>query len=249
MNCPRCGILLHPDGSCPACPRAPLSTDAVGRVFRDPKRLTRWLCCLLIACILVDVLFGLTALVQAYVISAISEGSVPSRPVMVIATEASGLRRAFGNVAALVPLSAMILWLIWTYRMSANAHVLGGAGLRFTPGWAVGWYLVPLANLWVPYQAMSEIWRVSKNPARWQQERTDRRMLWWWLTSVACVTVSNIHIGGPWPGYDALILNEQLGVVSALLGLVSAMLAFQIVRQIGAFQVEAADRSLSAVFA
>jgi hypothetical protein len=44
-------------------------------------------------------------------------------------------------------------------------------------------------------------------------------------------------------------LNEQLDIASSLLGIVSSTLAFQIVGQIGAFQAEAADRSLSAVFA
>lgn len=220
------------------------------RQYRDPRRLTQWLCWLLIACILIFFLTGFNALVQALVIGAIRDGSIPSRPVMVIATEANALRRGtFDDVAALVLLSTVILWLTWIYRMCANAHALGGHGLRFTPGWAVGWYLVPIANLWAPYQTMSEIWRASKNPTRWQQETADKRMLWWWLTWLACTIVGSIHVDGPPAGYGLLILSEQLTVVFSLLGVVSTILAFLVVRQIGAFQAEAANRSLSAVFA
>lgn len=220
------------------------------RQYRDPQRLTQWLCWLLIACILIFGLSGLNAFVQAFVISAISEGSIPARPVMVVATEANALRRgALSAVAALLLLSTVIFWLIWIHRVSANAHALGGHKLRFTPRWVVVWYLLPIANLWVPYQAMSEIWRASRNPTRWQQEAPHGRLLWWWLTWLACVIVGSIHVGGSHPGYGAMILNEQLNVVFSLLGSISSTLAFLIVRQIGAFQAEAADRSLSAVFA
>jgi hypothetical protein len=96
---------------------------------------------------------------------------------------------------------------------------------------------------------MSEIWRASKNPGRWQQEATDKRMLWWWLTWLACAIAGSIHVDGSRPGYRALMLREQLDAVFSLLGVVSTILAFLAVRQVGIFQAEAADRSLSAVFA
>ena len=37
----------------------------------------------------------------------------------------------------------------------------GAGGLRYTPGWAVGWLFVPFANLVVPYFVFTEIWRNS----------------------------------------------------------------------------------------
>lgn len=73
----------------------------------------------------------------------------------------------------------------WIYRMNANARALGANYMTFTPGWAVGWYFVPVACLWKPYQAMREIWRASKVP---KHSQNDRIVGWWW----ACWIVSNI---------------------------------------------------------
>ena len=61
--------------------------------------------------------------------------------------------------------------------------------------------------------------------------------------------VGSIHVEESQAGYRALMLSQQLSVVFSLLGVVSTILAFLVVRQIGIFQAEAADRSLSAVFA
>jgi hypothetical protein len=50
---------------------------------------------------------------------------------------------------------------MWIYRANKNLGTLSGEQMRFTPGWSVGWYFIPIANLYKPYQAMKEIWRVS----------------------------------------------------------------------------------------
>jgi hypothetical protein len=56
---------------------------------------------------------------------------------------------------------AAVLFLVWLHRITANGPALGGAELRFTPGWAVGWWFVPFANLVRPIQVLSEAWRTS----------------------------------------------------------------------------------------
>ena len=53
--------------------------------------------------------------------------------------------------------------------------------MRFTPGWAVGWYFVPIAWFWKPYQAMAEIWRASRNPAEWRGEPVSPLLAGWWV--------------------------------------------------------------------
>ena len=65
-------------------------------------------------------------------------------------------------------LSTGILVLTWIHRANHNARQLGADDMRFTPGWAVGWYFVPIAWFWKPYQAMKEIWLASANPSDWR---------------------------------------------------------------------------------
>lgn len=69
----------------------------------------------------------------------------------------------------LTPLLQLLLlvacWVIiamWIYRIASNTRFLAGANqMEYTPGWAVGWYFVPIVNFWKPYQAMKEIWTLN----------------------------------------------------------------------------------------
>ena len=53
----------------------------------------------------------------------------------------------------------VVAFLLWLHRCYENLAALGERGLRFTPGWAVGWWFIPFANLVRPYQVMRELWR------------------------------------------------------------------------------------------
>ncbi len=66
-----------------------------------------------------------------------------------------------GGLYLLVWLVIAVVFLRWTYLSNRNVRALGADGLEFTPGWAVGWYLIPIANLWKPHQALKEIFRAS----------------------------------------------------------------------------------------
>src|SRR6266404_5443429 len=44
-------------------------------------------------------------------------------------------------------LGLVILFSIWVYRANLNARALGGKDMRFSPGWAVAWFFIPVMNL------------------------------------------------------------------------------------------------------
>jgi hypothetical protein len=56
-----------------------------------------------------------------------------------------------------------ITFLIWVYRANKNLHAFKNPALRFSPGWAVGWWFVPIMWLFRPYQVVNEISKAS-NP-------------------------------------------------------------------------------------
>jgi hypothetical protein len=62
-----------------------------------------------------------------------------------------------------VPLriGVIVLFLIWLHRAFKNLPALKAQNTEFSPGWAVGWWFVPFANLVKPFQAMKELWRES----------------------------------------------------------------------------------------
>lgn len=67
----------------------------------------------------------------------------------------------------------------WIYRASANAHAITDE-MDISPGWAVGWYFVPFANLVKPFQAMKEIWRASHRAGAGDEPRGSAILGWWW---------------------------------------------------------------------
>jgi len=68
-------------------------------------------------------------------------------------------------------------------RSSRNAHAFG-APMSATPGWAAGWFFVPVAWWWKPYYVMKEIWRGSDpDPAVNPASAPASALLgwWWWM--------------------------------------------------------------------
>jgi hypothetical protein len=72
-----------------------------------------------------------------------------------------------------------ITFLRWIYRANANLHALSSQPMTFTPGWSVGWYFIPIMNLFKPYQSMKEIWHVAHGTS--EHDDVDPILAWWWI--------------------------------------------------------------------
>jgi hypothetical protein len=74
----------------------------------------------------------------------------------------------------------VVVWCIWQWNAAANVrdrvrhHIRHERGvgqvrddrpapLRFTPGWGVGAWFVPILHLWTPRRVMSELWTCSRS--------------------------------------------------------------------------------------
>ena len=76
---------------------------------------------------------------------------------------------------------SVVLIAQWIYSANQNARNLGAEGMKYTPGWSVGWYFIPIATLWKPYQAIKEIWRASYSTDDWKSTKTPAILPWWWF--------------------------------------------------------------------
>ncbi|MDX2404966.1 DUF4328 domain-containing protein [Streptomyces microflavus] len=54
-----------------------------------------------------------------------------------------------------------ILFILWFHRTRRNAEVFDPSVQKMGPGWAVGGWFVPVANLWFPYRVADGIWTGS----------------------------------------------------------------------------------------
>ena len=156
-----------------------------------------------------------------------------------------GLADLVAALDFLILIACFILVGRWIYRASANAHAVGRE-LSITPGWAVGWYFVPLANLVMPYQAMRETWDSSHESAGLEADRDTPLLPWWWGLWLVTNIVSNVAawssgLGGPPTG---LFLFANL--VAALLNVPLCLILIRIARRLEHAQRLAADREIFA---
>ena len=76
-----------------------------------------------------------------------------------------------------------ILFLVWFYRARINAE-WHGYPQRRARGWAFWGWVIPIVNIWFPFQIMGDIWRAGL-PAEQRGETAWLPALWWtcWLLS------------------------------------------------------------------
>ena len=109
-----------------------------------------------------------------------------------------------GQVASLVGLATAIVWLVWQHRGHANLWARGLPGLRYSPGWAVGWWFVPFASFFMPYKTTRELWWNAGRPAASTEpaEPGGRGLLrLWWAVYLAWQLVG---LGAFGPLFSAL---------------------------------------------
>ncbi len=129
------------------------------------------------------------------------------------------------DVLAMASLLLLIVCVVavgmWTYRASANAHAISDE-MTITPGWAVGWYFVPIMNLVRPYQGMREIWLASHFRGNWHGEPAPGLLGWWWGLWLVTNILGNIafRLSNPetfeaamWIDFVASVLNVPLSLV------------------------------------
>lgn len=91
-------------------------------------------------------------------------------------------------------IGAIVVFLMWVHAASKNLRVLyPDAPFEYSPGWAVGWWFVPIANLWKPYNAMQEIWSYSRPRSDTSSEvKTPAPLSTWWGFWVIAVILDRV---------------------------------------------------------
>ncbi|MCD6453152.1 MAG: DUF4328 domain-containing protein [Dehalococcoidales bacterium] len=157
------------------------------------------------------------------------------------------------TVQTIVVVISFILFLIWVYRTHKNLPHLDVKGLRFTPGWSVGWFFVPIMNLFRPYQVVSEAWRASYPAAdisdaeSWKRVKTLPIVGWWWalclissITTLVAGQLPSMWLSGQ---VDSLTVSRTY-MASYITTIVFIVLTVLMVREISRFQ-EAKYRLIS----
>lgn len=102
--------------------------------------------------------------------------------------------------------------LAWMYCAYSNLPVLGARRFRWSPGWAVGGWFVPIANLFIPYQTLRDLWSSA-------DERPSLPLYWWVVWIIGNVFAAATVLVGKTTsvGLVVAILSDFLPVVAGIL--------------------------------
>jgi hypothetical protein len=114
-----------------------------------------------------------------------------------------------------------IMWLIWQRR--AHSNLIAMQHVRFRPS-VVWWWVVPVASLFMPYLAISEL-AESGSDRPWLR-RT------WWGFFLASNTASIFLLRVPEQLGAGVVMSEMLSIGAGLLGLIAAVLAIGVIRMV-----------------
>ena len=152
------------------------------RGLKNPTGLMKWTIWFLYAHVLIAVIAIISGMLEYQLLIDFKNEIYASQELAADAAETSDLRQGIvGIIQTVIFVISGILILKWIYRSNYNARQLGASGMKFTPGWSIGWYFIPIANLWKPYQAMKEIWKASSSPQNWSSQSVSSLLPLWWF--------------------------------------------------------------------
>lgn len=149
---------------------------------------------------------------------------------------------ALSVLGALPTIALVVVFLIWFHRCHVQLGGLGrSAELPSTPGMAVGWWFIPVANLWMPLREVRGLFRAS-SADRSRPDDPPTYLLTWWATFILVPFVNGTigfvgsmrtmferGLGAPIEPTGAQAL---LGVVSTVSLVIAAVLAVRLVREL-----------------
>ncbi|WP_435875703.1 DUF4328 domain-containing protein [Nonomuraea jabiensis] len=66
-----------------------------------------------------------------------------------------------GILETVVYVVAIVAFLVWLFRVRANAEILSPGGHRRGQPWLIFGWVVPIINFWFPKQIVDDIWSAS----------------------------------------------------------------------------------------
>ena len=161
--------------------------------FKNPQKITSWVKYFLYMQVIISVVAMGSGYMEYQLLSDYSNGVYTLQEQAVADGEVNDARQGIvGIIQMVIFIVSGILILKWIYRANYNARQLGAQDMQFTPGWSVGWYFIPIASLWKPYQAMKEIWKASHAPSDWKESSVPALLQWWWFFFIVTSILNNV---------------------------------------------------------
>ena len=150
---------------------------------------------------------------------------------------ADQLTMIFGGTMALCYVVTVVLVARWILRGNGNGHAMSD-WVTITPGWNVGWFFIPIANLWKPFEGLRQTWQASANPGDPASVSVPGVMRWWWGLWLVTNILGNISMRISFSAQtaDAVIAGAWIDVVSFAIDVALTLALVRVIRDLSALQ-------------
>lgn len=145
-------------------------------------------------------------------------------------------QQMFGIAQLGLGLVSAVVFLMWTSAHTKRLIHLGVADMRYAPKWSVWGFIVPIINLFRPYQVMSELWKASDlmpgpdDP--WVKKPTPLIVNLWFAILIVDNIAGRLISRIPFDTIEQILLASWFTVLIDALGAVTAVIALRLVMEI-----------------
>jgi len=198
-------------------------------IYKNPKKIS----VILLVCLGLNFILDLLSLWSNYseynLLVYIDKGAFVSDE----DANSNDIRQAIVGISQiLLYIVTVVFFCIWIHRIVNNAHSFANSMLRYTPGWAVGYFFIPILNLFRPYQALNQASQVFIDNET-EGKRKVLFPLWWtfWIiTNIVDRIVFKIIMRAEELDelIDASLISMGADVVNISLGIITLCLVFYV---------------------
>lgn len=187
--------------------------------------------------------FGLVAQFRGLVNDA-RAGSVSGRELRARARDLEDLGNSVYIATIAVVLTAAVAWMVWLWAARRNAGRLSAGPFKRSQGWAVGAWLIPFANLWLPKQVVDDTWSATARylGAPDLPSRKSTLVYFWWAAFVVYAILDRVVGRMDGDTLDEVLRLATWEQVYDVCGVVAAALGVAVIWRITRLQQAAATR-------
>ena len=133
-------------------------------------------------------------------------------------------------------IASAVVFLMWTSAHTNRLIALGVTDMQYAPKWSVWGFIVPILNLFRPYQVMSELWKASEvapgpdDPLA--KKATPAIVVVWFAILVVDNIVGRLASRSSFETIQQILQAAWLTVLADALGAVTALVALRLVGEI-----------------
>jgi hypothetical protein len=177
---------------------------------------------LLVAEIAVSVVSGVASVYRRGLLDRVREGNPPTFDEMQNADNFVGATAALWS---LVSIAILVVLIVFLWRAAKNTELWQRDRAKWRPGWAIGAWFIPFANLVLPAMVVQDVWRRSPEIDPWGYRHAGSSPLvgWWWATWI--VSSLFVRLAAGWGGDPATAAELSTADTIRTIGLVASIAA------------------------